>query len=106
MVHFPKNPCPAVTDAAVSFFWTVGSLFKTAATSETTKKTVAAVGQCLSGLYQCVRHSACMERCIKRMSKEDATKTITVVDQTGEAQQFPVAPQPSVSVADGAKKQE
>lgn len=103
MVHFPKNPCPTATDATMRILYAVGSFVKAAATSETTKKTVVAVGQCLSGLYQCVRHSACMERCIKRLSKEDAAKTVTVVDHTGAAQQLAVAAHPP---ADDGKKKE
>ncbi len=104
MVQIPKNPCPAATDAAVRFFCAAGSLIKTAATSETTKKTVVFVGACLGSLYQTVRHSACMERCIKRLSKEEApSKTIMVVDARGDARPFSVTGQPP---ADGDRKKE
>lgn len=108
MVQIPKNPCPAATDAAVRFLCAAGSYVKwgvvTAATSETTKKTIASVGACLGRTYQAVRHSTCMERCIKRLSREDsAVQSVTVVDHTGAAQTFPVAVQPP---ADGTKKQD
>ncbi len=107
MVQIPKNPCPAATDATVRFFCAAGSYVKwgvvTVATSETTKKTIACVSACLGRTYQTIRHSACMERCIKRLSREDSSvKSVTVVDHTGTAQTFPVAEQPPAD--DGAKK--
>lgn len=73
MVHIPKNPCPAVTDAAVNFLCTAGSYVKwgvvTVATSETTKKVIRSAGECLSSLYQQVRHSSCVEKCTQRFSR-------------------------------------
>ena len=107
MVQIPKNPCPAATDAAVRFLCAAGSFVKwgvvAAATSETTKKTIACVGACLGRTYQAVRHSACMERCIKRFSREDsAVKSVAVFDHTGAAREFSVAAQPPAD--DGAKK--
>ena len=107
MVQIPKNPCPAATDAAVRFFCAAGSYVKwgvvAAATSETTKKTIACVGACLGRTYETIRHSACMERCIKRLSRDESSaKSVTVVDHSGGAQTFSVAGQPPAD--DGAKK--